>query len=322
MIKEGVLTGWSYLLTFDPIQLTSTHSNMEISALPIEGYYHICSDGNYSAILFRNEPDFKAAMNRIAVCTLRFDIAILAFVLMDNHFHFVVHCTSDDTCRAYVNEFKRLTGKYNYDTYGESATLSRLPVKVIPVNDADYLRTLIGYVVKNPTKARIGMFYDYPWGTGGLYFRKTMVSSIYPSMRLGSLHDCDVRRICKSRVKLPPGWIIADGIILPENYVDIDAVENLFKSTRSYMYFLSMNKDTDIERDMGDWAEVCMNDSELRAERILLCRDLFGTTSLRKVPAPDRLKLARRLRRKFGCSKKQLARIVQLPLSTIERFLS
>ena len=45
-------------------------------------YYHICSDGNFSSVLFRNATDFKAAMNRIAVCAYKTPgIKILALLI-------------------------------------------------------------------------------------------------------------------------------------------------------------------------------------------------------------------------------------------------
>ena len=135
-----------------------------------KNYYHICSDGNYASVLFYDTVDYKAAMNRIAVLSLRMEITILAFVLMDNHFHFVVACDSDEKCVQFITEFKRLTGKFISDIHHEPASLRGLPVQVIPLKDEDTLRTVIAYVVKNPTKARISMFYNYPWGTGGLYF--------------------------------------------------------------------------------------------------------------------------------------------------------
>ena len=294
---------------------------MEMNTLPVNGYYHICSDGNYSSALFRNTDDFKAAMNRIAVCTLRSRIVILAFVLMDNHFHFVVHCESEEICLKFINEFKRLTGKYNHDVYGEYSTLKRLPVKVIPVQDADYLKNLIGYVIKNPTKARMDMFYDYPWGTGGLYFRREANPGREESVRVSDLCDDAVRKTCRTRFKLPPEWRIDNGIILPENYVDTESVLKLFKTTRAFLTFVSANKDGEIDRDMGEWSEINMTDSELRAERILLSRKMFGTANLGKISAPERLRLARDLRRTFLCSKKQLARIVHLPYQELENKL-
>ncbi len=328
-----------------------------------KNYYHICSDGNYASVLFYDTVDYKAAMNRIAVLSLRMEITILAFVLMDNHFHFVVACDSDEKCVQFITEFKRLTGKFISDIHHEPASLRGLPVQVIPLKDEDTLRTVIAYVVKNPTKARISMFYNYPWGTGGLYFNPGSVqpassmanrqlvsvehtrqhkrqqgrpsnpggdptpvshkSKSHPErvQTADALGTFAVRNLCHTRVKIPGNWIIADGVILPINYVDVGAVESFYKTTRSYMYSLSLNKDDEIEKDMEEWGGLLMSDIELRAERNAMMRRLFAIDSIRSLSLPQRLKLARELRWKYKCSKKQLARIVHLPYETVSREL-
>ena len=280
-------------------------------------YYHICSDGNYASVLFRDEAAFKAAMNRVAVCALKTGVKILAFVLMDNHFHFVVACEGEDACAAFANMFKRLTGKYNWDEYGERASVRMLPVKLIPVTDPDYLRVVIAYVLKNPTKARIGMFYDYPWGSGNLYFARVNATGI-PA---GEMGPYAVRRLCRTRVSIPGHWVVADGVILPANYVEAAWVEKLYKTTRAYMYSLSQNADEAIEQDMGEWSAMIVSDVEMRQEREKLMRKLFSTDSIRSLSAPQRLSLARALRSKLRCSKKQIARVVHLPYETLAKLL-
>lgn len=287
-------------------------------------FYHICSDGNFSSVLFRNTTDFKAAMNRIAVCAYKTPgIKILAFVLMDNHVHFVVSCTSESACRKFIAEFFRLTGKYNWDYYRQKATVRGIPVKVIRETDEDSLKTVIAYVLKNPTKARLGMFFNYPWGTGALYFggSKEYEQSL---VRLGdvSVEEAGpyaVRRQCRTLFRLPADWILRDGVILPDNYVDVQAVEKLYGTSRSYMYFLSLNKDDEIERDMGEWSELRMSDSELRTERDRIIQEMFGKNAVITLTAPERLKLAVALRRRFVCSKKQLSRIVHLPYEELAK---
>lgn len=270
-------------------------------------------------------------MNRVAVCVLRQKVTILAFVLMDNHFHFIVRSSCEDDAIAFANMFKRLTGKYNSDVYQEKASLARLPVKVIPVPDEDYLKTLIGYVVKNPTKARMDMFYNYPWGTGNLYFRSHNKAqdprneAKAPDVETSTVANvgCNsLRALCRTRVSLPGEWLIKDGIILPENYVAVAEVENLLKTTRSYMYFLSMNKDDEIEADFGEWNELRLNDGELRMARSDISLELFGTENIRDLSAPQRMAVAKVLRRKYLCSKKQLARIIMLPYDDVARSLS
>lgn len=285
-------------------------------ARPIRGYYHICSDGNSVDVLFRNETDFVAAMNRIAACSLRFKIVILAFVLMHNHFHFVIQADSEEEAIRFVNEFKRLTGQYIAHQYGQLSSLVRLPVKIIPVPDDSYLKTLIAYVVKNPTQARLNMFFTYPWGTGSLYFcgDKHPFRGTFEEKNPGGRF---IREICRTHESVPAHWRVSGDLILPENYVAVEEVEQLYKTARSYMFFLSLNKDEQLEKDYGEWNEINLSDTELRAERIRMTKEMFGTTSLRDIPVPDRVILARQMRRKFLCSKKQIARIVHLPYEAI-----
>lgn len=280
------------------------------------GYFHICSDGNYSSVLFRDSADFKAAMNRLALLALRYRVTVLAFVLMDNHFHFVVKVESKDDATFFANAFKRLTGLYNTRKYGERASCRKLPVKMLPVRTIDNLKSVICYTLKNPTKARIAMFYNYPWGTGNLYFRCVQFGPETKDMqanRVKDMNQSQYRSMFLTHMEVPSSWMIRDGVILPENYVPVRQVENLFKTTRSFMFFLSMNNDDEIERDMEEWNEVRLPDPELRAARNEMIDKMFGKTRLNDLSAPQRMSLARALRKRYYCSKKQLARIVRLP---------
>ncbi|MCR5710039.1 MAG: hypothetical protein K6G79_06110 [Bacteroidales bacterium] len=283
------------------------------------GYYHICSDGNYASVLFLNPDDFKAAMNRVAGCALRLRVIILAFVLMDNHFHFIIRAPSEDEAYRFAQEFKRLTGLYQTEKYHRPSSLKKLPVKVLPIADEEALKTQLCYVLKNPTKARIGMFYDYPWGTGALYFRKD--GAVKPASSAASFTQDTIRMMCRTRVAVPPDWRICDGILIPENYVPVEEVEQLFRTPRSFMYYLSLNKDDEIEQAMGQWNELRLTDRELRQERDMFAKEKFGTSRLRDLSLHDRIKVARYLRHKYLCSKKQVARIVQLPFETIGKVL-
>ena len=85
------------------------------------------------------------------------------------------------------------------------------------------------------------------------------------------------------------------------------------------MYSLSLNKDDEIEKEMEEWGGMIMSDIEIRAERGVIMRRLFATDSIRTLNMDQRLKLARELKWKFGCSKKQLARVVHLPYDTVAK---
>ncbi|MBO4571874.1 MAG: hypothetical protein J5699_08120 [Bacteroidales bacterium] len=284
-------------------------------------YYHICSDGNHSFSLFNTRHDFVNAMNRIAICSIRFKVVILAFVLMDNHFHFAVRADSEEECILFIKEIKRLMGMHFNYVGEDNNPFKGIPVKVIPVTDEDYLRALICYIIKNPTKARKGMFYNYPWGSGSLYFSSENKNTHRKPMAVSGLTVDEVRRICETHQNIPKNWVLADGYLLPENYIAVAEVEALYKTSRSFMFHLSLNKDEAIETNYGEWNEIGMDDVELRAERDRIIVQRFGLRRVSKLSATERLSLAKELRHKYLCSRKQLSRMVHLPLEEIDRFI-
>ena len=142
-----------------------------------------------------------------------------------------------------------------------------MPVKVSPIQTGDELKTKICYVLKNPTKARMAMFYNYPWGTGNLYFSNAKTDDPDNGMKVKDLGLNESRSVFQSRKKPPEDWTLADGLILPANYVPVSEVESLFKTPRSFMYFLSLNKDDEIDQEDSDGSNMRLTDTELREER-------------------------------------------------------
>jgi len=259
-------------------------------------------------------------MNRVAVCVNKFQLTVLAFVLMDNHFHFVVNASTREMCISFVNEFKRLTAIFNKKTYNEQNSLEKLPINVEDVNDEDYLKTLICYVIKNPTKARISMFYDYPWGSGQLYFRRSDVSALLlnGAKPWRDYSATQLKRIFSSRIDIPDNWLISNNYILPNNYVQTLFVEQLFGTTKSYMYFLSLNKDKEVDSKCK-WNAICLSDIEMRQARNEFSKELFGTEHLHSLSIQQRIIIAKKLHQQYSISNKQLSRVLAIPLDEVKK---
>jgi REP element-mobilizing transposase RayT len=52
--------------------------------------YHVCARGNARESIFQTDPDRARLLDLLRASARRFDVAILAFVLMGNHFHLIV----------------------------------------------------------------------------------------------------------------------------------------------------------------------------------------------------------------------------------------
>ena len=112
------------------------------------GYYHVCTDGNAIAWMFQDDEDFIAGVNRIGLCVLKTFVGVVAFILMDNHVHFVLYGSAVQ-CKAFINMYKRLTGRWISNRYGQSDYLRLLPTEMIRIADEESLLNTLAYIDRN-----------------------------------------------------------------------------------------------------------------------------------------------------------------------------
>ena len=217
------------------------------------GYYHICTDGNAIAWMFQDEEDFIAGVNRIGLCVLKTYIAVVAFVLMDNHVHFVLNGTSIQ-CKAFINMYKRLTGRWIGNKYGQTDYLRLLPTEMIKIEDEEGLMNTIAYIGRNSMVAGYEfMPCEYPWGSAKYMFRDRSKGSMLGDActTIGSMTVDQQRAVLKSRIPVPVDWTISqNGMILPSSFMDLGYVEQIFKTPARYSCFLAKKLEGSIELQM------------------------------------------------------------------------
>ena len=168
------------------------------------GYFHICTDGRALSWMFQDEKDFIAGINRIAICHLRTCVEIIAFVLMDNHVHFVLYGTMPQ-CKAFINLYKRLTGKWILMKYGISDYLRGLPTEILRIENEESLLNTLAYLDRNPPMAGYRyMHSEYPWGSSKYIFRDTKTLEKEESWKSASGYTRRaLRAILNSKVEIP-----------------------------------------------------------------------------------------------------------------------
>ena len=284
--------------------------------LPVKNCWHFSTDGTVQDVLFSDEDDFIAAMNRIYLLARKYDILILAFCLMDNHIHFILYGAFDEA-NKFMHEYVRQTSMFIARKHNLSKNLRNLEIHHQDITDDTYLKTAICYVIKNPPVAGLPwQAHDYPWSSGPLYFRSSQ-SWASPGWleRKGTLAGMSTLRkeqLFHTRESLPDTLEVIDGLILPTNYIPVDLVERIFRSHRSYLFFLAKSKEEDVESRGGAISRLSLPDNELRQHKKEILQELFGRCSSRELSTTQRLRLGRELRRRYNCSVKQVARMVGL----------
>ena len=281
-------------------------------------YYHVCTDGNALEWMFKDTEDFVAGVNRIGICAIGTLVQVIAFVLMDNHVHFVLYGTMPQ-CKNFINKYKLLTGKWIGAKYGARDHLRHLPSQLILIESSDQLLDTVAYLDRNPVVAGYRLIpSEYPWGSARYMFKD---SSVRNARRISDMNKAEIRKVLKTWVTLPQDWAIdSTGMLFPQaSFLDVEFVERLFKTPISYLYHLSKKLEGRIEMQQG--MRSFIPDKELRPIAETLASQLFGTAQIKNLDFNARIRLARKLRYDYASTPKQISRMVFLDPEVLSEFI-
>lgn len=286
-------------------------------------YYHYCSRGLKQEILFASKEEFIAGMNRIAVClanniAMGREIVIIAFCLMDNHFHFILFGREED-CDLFATNYKKLLlmwiAKHRDTAISESVEIGHWFIPQEKVADK------IAYVLRNPVAAGLKVVpQGYRWSSAHLMFTDWKPEDYLP---VSELSERAVKRICNSNIGLPKHWlIIKERLVWPGSYVDVEAAENFYRSTGSFMFVLNnSNVDKDAAEEMMAGA-FSLPDSQVRIRAINLISRVFEKSQITSCSAEERGHIAILLKKELNCNIKQLARVLHLRPEDVQMALA
>ena len=284
--------------------------------IKVKNCWHFSTDGNAVDAMFYDENDFIRGMNRIYVVLMKYDVVILAFCLMDTHIHFVLY-GSFDACNRFMHDYVKRTSQYISSRHGDKNKLDPVPINHQVIDTDSYLKTVICYVIKNAPVGGIPfMAWDYPWSSGPLYFRRQGLWSspawVDESQQVSVVGLREKRSVLGSR-EVPDQEVRMMGpLVFPGEYVACDIVEQIYKTCKSFNYFMCITKESDVDARGGAISHLSIPMQEMRQYKNELCQELFGTQSIRKLDTRQRLRLAKVLKSKYNSSLKQITRLCGL----------
>ena len=297
--------------------------------IPIKNCWHFSTDGNAVDAMFDGDEDFIAGMNRIYVTVRGYPVIILAYSLMDTHIHFVLY-GEFEACNRFMHEYVRRTSRYIALHHGENNKLTNVPLEHQVVDTDFYLKIVICYTVKNAPVGGIPFLAgDYPWSSGPLYFRRPghWSSPAWVGALVGGEDVPEGQTVRQQRkvlrTKEPPAVAVPmiGDLVFPGAYVAYELVEQIFKSCKSFTYFLSITKEDDVDARGGQLSRLSIPMQEMRQHKNELCREMFGTSSVKSLTIQQRIKLARALRARYNSSLKQIVRLTGLVYEEVKDLL-
>lgn len=261
------------------------------------------SPGKDTPVLFVSHDDFVFVMNCIAQMAYSHpDVRIISFVVMNNHFHFVIASRTESEIKAFFSSLtKRLSRIF--------PQIKDLDLDIRRVDSLNSLRNRIVYTHRNGYVADCDCTpFSYPWGTGSLYFNPERIEG-----RMSSLNVEARRHMFKGRdPKLPSEWGLVDDYVSPASYCSIAQGMSSFRNARHYFMQLTKNVEaySEIATELDD--EEYLTDGEVYSIVLKTARDQYGQASIRELTKGQRLDLARTLHYEFQSSNGQIRRVLGL----------
>ena len=119
------------------------------------GWYHVSSRGNRRQTLFHNDTDRRRFLGLLEQLAERFRLEVHAFVLMDNHYHLVVHTLQPNLSEAMRWLNVSYSSRYNW-AHKQSGHVFQGRYKAILIEDIGGVVAVARYVHLNPV--RVGRF--------------------------------------------------------------------------------------------------------------------------------------------------------------------
>lgn len=280
-------------------------------------FFLITTEHSCDKIWFKDDEDFKAAMNFVAVLAHVTSVYVIAFILMSNHIHLVLQCDRKEAF-DFIGRFKSLYGKYYCRKYDCSSFFNRNSIDMREVRIEDEsLHRAIAYVQMNSVAAGICINPSgYRWGTGDCFFRERPGNG----EKIGRLKRRAQIRLIHSNVKVNQDWTVSDGYILPESYVTVRFVQELYRKPARMEYFLRTSSKVRAVLESGITSPN-FRDQLVQASISDICTSLFRTSRLEDLNHAQTCELLRQLRRRFSCDVNQLQRVTGIPYEKVSSML-
>ncbi|MDO9577013.1 MAG: transposase [Candidatus Cloacimonadales bacterium] len=117
-----------------------------------ENYYHVFNRGCGKESIFQSDSDYRKLINKMKLTKDLFEIEIIAFCLIPNHYHFILYQISDIPISNWLRDiFNSYVQSFNLK-YKRTGTLFERNAQPRLITSDEYLIDAVHYVHANPLK--------------------------------------------------------------------------------------------------------------------------------------------------------------------------
>ena len=286
-------------------------------------FYHVCTEGMESAVIMKDDEDYKVARNYLALSAWKTKTIIVAFSLMSNHLHVLIGTKYRRQASEFIRCFKQVYSTYLHNKYSLSDALKGLPESIALISDIKYLRNCIAYILRNAVCAKICRRVDeYPWSSYGAYFQTGGSQVSFP---ISSLKGRKRKVLLKTRMNLDdcPYYVDAEGNITVESFVKSELVHQAFNwSGKFFLFSLGSCNDSQMEYELVSRPMIRANDQDLMSAIEGYVSQRFKGKTISALTTSEKCSILKKLFYDYKSSVPQLARVLGLSRDFVRKVLS
>ena len=126
--------------------------------------FHVLNRGNNKQKVFHKDQDYVAFLKAVTEVKYKYPIAILAYCLMPNHFHFVLVPHQADYLSKFMQLLMTKHVRRYHQHYETSGHIWQGRYKSFIIQEDEHLITILRYVESNPVRAGlVSTAKDWKW---------------------------------------------------------------------------------------------------------------------------------------------------------------
>ncbi len=279
--------------------------------------YHLYTKPLETDTFFQSPEERVTVLNLLAVAITESPCILLAFAIMSNHFHFILEGLPKQIQRFY-DRFRQLLQTY-YRYHGRVIDLTGMAPGLTLIETVRQFRNELAYVIRNAfvVMPDVNVFAD-PWSSGNLYFNPCLTTD---GIAGDKLKVREIRAITQSRsiTSIDARLHFKDGVAQSWSFVDYKKAMSFYDNARQFVYSILKNVEAQVETALKYGEKPQLPDEELYPILYKLCREAFKAETPSSLEMKGRQQLAIELKNKYYASNGQIARLLKLPLSEVNK---
>ncbi len=142
-------------------------------------YFHIMVQGHNKAYIFKNTKAKEKIIKIINEKTTKMKIKIIAYCIMDNHFHLLIKAENVDEMSKYMSRVNTSFAKYYNYTHQTVGYVFRDRYRAEPILSINQMINCVRYIHENPFKAKmVSCAIDYEFSSINDYIKHSINQDI------------------------------------------------------------------------------------------------------------------------------------------------